>query len=77
MQGDFPRCPVVKILPSNAGDAGSIPGRGAKIPRASRPKHQNIKQKEYCNKVNKDFKNGLHQKKILKKKARRNYQVLI
>ena len=24
--GDFPRGPVVKTLPSNAGDAGSIPG---------------------------------------------------
>ena len=28
------------------------------IPHASRPKEQNIKQKEYCNKFNKDFKNG-------------------
>ena len=27
--------PVVKTLPSNAGGAGSIPGRGAKIPHAS------------------------------------------
>ena len=65
---DFPRGPVVKASPSNAGGAGSIPGQGAKIPRASRPKNQNIKQKRYCNKFSKDFKNGPHQKKILKKK---------
>ena len=32
--GDFPRGPVVKNSPSNAGDAGSIPGRGTKIPHA-------------------------------------------
>ena len=31
---DFPSGPVVKNLPSNAGDAGLIPGRGTKIPHA-------------------------------------------
>ena len=41
---------------------GSIPGQGAKIPHALRPKSQNIEQKQYCNKFNKDFKNGPHQK---------------
>ena len=60
---DFPGGPVVKASPSNAGGKGSIPGWGAKIPHASRPKNQNIKQKQYCNKFNKDFKNGPHQKK--------------
>ena len=29
---------MVKTSPSNAGGEGSIPGRGAKIPHASRPK---------------------------------------
>ena len=62
---DFPGGPVVKTLPSNAGGAGSIPGQGAKLPHALWPKHQNIKQKQYCNKFNKDFKNGLLQKKNL------------
>ena len=57
---DFPGGPVVKTLSSNAGGAGSNPGRGAKIPHASGPKNQNIKQKQYCNKFNKDFKNGPH-----------------
>ena len=52
---------MVKTLPSNAGGVGSIPGRGAQTPHASRPKNQNIKQKQYCNKFNKDFKNGPHQ----------------
>ena len=31
---DFPGGPGVKNPPSNAGDAGSIPGRGTKIPHA-------------------------------------------
>ena len=31
---DFPGCPVVKNAPYNAGDAGSIPGQGTKIPHA-------------------------------------------
>ena len=47
---------MVKPLPSNAGGMGSIRGLGAKIPHASQPKNQNIKQKQYCNKFNKDFK---------------------
>ena len=60
---DFPGGPVVKTSPSSVGGAGSIAGQGAKIPHASRPKNQIIKQKQYCNKFNKDFKNGPHQKK--------------
>ena len=31
---DFPGHPVVNKPPSNAGDVGSIPGRGTKIPHA-------------------------------------------
>ena len=31
---DFPGGPVVKNLPSNAGNTSSIPGRGTKIPHA-------------------------------------------
>ena len=46
---------MVKTSPSNAGGAGLIPGQGAKIPHASGPKNQKIKQKQYCNKFNKDF----------------------
>ena len=65
---DFPGGPVVETSPSSAGGAGSIPGQGAKIPHASWPKNQNIKQKQYCNKCNKDFKNGPHQKTKNKKK---------
>ena len=33
--GDFPGGPVVKNLPSNAGDTGSVSGQGTKIPHAS------------------------------------------
>ena len=32
---DFPRGPAVKNPPSKAGDAGSIPGQGTKIPHAA------------------------------------------
>ena len=53
---------MVKPSSSNEGGAGLIPGQGAKIPHALRPKNQNVKQKQYCNKFNKDFKNGPHQK---------------
>ena len=37
------------------GDVGSIPGQGAEIPNAFQPKNQNIKQKQWYNKFNKDF----------------------
>ena len=54
---DTPGGPVVKTVPSNAGGVGLIPGRGAKIPHASQPKNQNLKkQKQHCNKLNKDLK---------------------
>ena len=59
---DVPGGPVVKTLPSNAGA-----GQGAKIPHALRPKKQNTKQNQYCNKFNKDFKNGPLQKKKKKR----------
>ena len=50
---------MVRTSPSNAGDAGSIPSRDTKIPHASWPKKQNIKQqKGYCNRFYEDFKNG-------------------
>ena len=47
---------MVKTLPSNAGGTASFPGRGAGVLHASWPKDQNIQQKQYCNKINKDFK---------------------
>ena len=53
---DFPGGPVVKDFAFQCRRRGLIPGRGAKIPHASQPKNQNIKQKEYCNKFKKDFK---------------------
>ena len=34
---DFPGDPAVKNLPGCAGDTGSIPGQGTKIPRAEEP----------------------------------------
>ena len=55
------------ISPSSAEGVDPIPGGGAKIPHTLGPKNQNIKQKQYCNKFSRDFKNCPHQK-ILKKK---------
>ena len=67
---DLPGGPVVKALPSQVGDVGSIPGWGTKISGASWPKKakcETVKQKLYCNKFNKDFNNGPHEgKKVLK-----------
>ena len=47
---DFPDSPVVRTSPANAEGAGLLPGGGAKIPHASGPKDQNIKQKQYWSK---------------------------
>ena len=65
--GDFPGSPVVKASPSNEGGVDLIPGQGAKIPHILRPKHQNIKEKQYCNKFNKDSKKVVHVEKKKKK----------
>ena len=56
--GDFPGSPVVKTSSSNSGHEGLIPGREARILPVLQAKNQNIKQKQYCNRFNKDFKNG-------------------
>ena len=42
------------------GGVGVIICQGVKIPHTSQPKNENIKQKQYCNKFNKYFKNGSH-----------------
>ena len=60
--GDFPGGPVDKTSPSNAGSLDLIATGGARIPCALWPKSQNLKQKQYYNKINKGFKNGLHKK---------------
>lgn len=44
--GDFPGCQVVKTLPSNSGDVGLIPGRGAKIPHALQTKQCPLQKTE-------------------------------
>ena len=60
---DLPGDPVVKTSPSEAAGVDSIPRQWAKIPHASWPENQKIRQKQYCNKFNKDYKYGPHQKK--------------
>ena len=60
---------MVKALASSTGGGGSIPDPGAKITYASWPKKQNIKQKQYCNKLNKTFKMIHIKKKNLTNKS--------
>jgi len=43
-------------MPSKAEGVCLIPDWGARTPRASQPKKQNIKQKQYCSQFDKDFK---------------------
>ena len=57
---DFPGSPVVKTSSSNSGHEGSIPGWEARILHVSWAKNQNRKQKQYCNRFGRDFKNGPH-----------------
>ena len=54
--------PLVTTSSANAGGDGSTPSLGTKSLQTLRPKHQNIKQKQYCNKFKKT------QKKICIKK---------
>ena len=59
------------------GNASSVPGWRAKIPHALWPKNLAvIKQKQYCNKFSKDFKNDPHQEKS-KKKEYRKYENMV
>ena len=69
-----PWVPVVKTLPSNAGGAGSVPVPAAKIPHGLWSTKQNIKQKQYCNKLNKDKKWSTSKKK---KKEKRTIRFII
>ena len=64
-RSDFPGGPVVKALPSSAGDACSVPGWELRSMPCGQKK-QNIKQKQYCNKFNEDLK-----KKFTSKKRKR------
>ena len=54
--------PVVKTSPSNAGSVGSILARRLRSHMPCGQTTKNIIQKQYCNKFNKDFKNGPHKK---------------
>ena len=63
LKTELPWCPVVKISLSKARGASLIPGREADVPHTSKPKKQNMKQKEYHNEFNEDFKNGPQKKK--------------
>ena len=53
---------MVETSPSSGGAVSLIPGQGGKIPHASQPKNQNMKWKQYCNRLKKDLK-MIHVKK--------------
>ena len=63
---------MVKTSPSNTGGVGSISGRGAKIPQASWPNNQNIKQNK-SNAVKNSIKTLklAHITKVLEKKTKK------
>ena len=56
MSKDFPGGPVDKTLYSSAGDAGSIPGHGTKIPHTLELKNENMKEKQWYKLKNKQTK---------------------
>ena len=54
---DFPGGSEIKTLPSNAEGAGLIAiGIRSHMPHSQKKKSVNTKQRQYCNKFNKDFK---------------------
>ena len=59
---------VVESSTSTVMGAGLISGWGDEIPHDLWTKKQNLKQKQYCNKFNKDFKMVHINKKFKKKK---------
>ena len=64
---DFPVVQWLRLhLPMQGVQIPSLVGE-LRRPHASQPKKQNTKQKQYCNKFNKDFKNGPHQRNLKKK----------
>ena len=52
--GDFPGGPEIKKVPCNAGDMGSIPGQGTKIPYAMGQLSPCATIKISCNQINKN-----------------------
>ena len=58
MKGDSPSGPKGWDFTFQGGAACSIPGRGDRIPHASWPKGQKVKQKQYCHKINTGIKKG-------------------
>ena len=62
---DFPGDPVVKNPLSNAGDMGSIPGQGTKVPQAVRQLSPHTATETSCSQINKNKTNEINFKKRL------------
>lgn len=60
--------PMVRILPSSARGMDLTPFWGTKDSHALWPKTPKCETEKYCNKLNKEFKNGPYQRKSLKNK---------
>lgn len=67
MQG-LTESPVVKTTPSKVEDESLILVRQLRALMLPPPK-QNTQQKQHCNKLNKDFRNGIHQNPFKKYSA--------
>ena len=65
---EFPGGPVTKISPPGRGVCVRFLVRELRSHMPQNKTKQNVKQKQYCNKFNKDFKNGPYQNTNLKKK---------
>ena len=63
----FPGGPLIKTLSSNAARLGLIPvgELGSHMTHRQKIPPKTTKQKYYCNQLNRDCKNGPHQKQIL------------
>ena len=71
---DFAGGPVVKNLPSNAGDVGSISGLGTKIPHAAGQLSPSTQMKMECSQGEKK-KNRKEERKTRKRRAEENMSI--
>ena len=65
---DFSGRPMFRILPSSTRGVDLTSFQGTKVSHALWPKNPKHETEKYCNKRNKEFKNGPYQRKSLKNK---------
>ena len=72
---DFPGGPVVKNPLSNAGDVGSIPGQGTKVPQAVRQQSPCTTTETPCSQINKNQANKINFKESTVRNKLRNIEL--